>query len=252
MCVQSCPTLCDPLDCNLPGSSVHGILQAGILEWVAISSFRGFSWPRNWTCISCYSWIGKWILLPLRHLGSPKSDHIMPLMKALWWLPIGLRIKPRVLIILVHKAFQSHPANFSIYICLHVLQSHQSHFTRLPSATGPLHVGSQVRWRSSCWPISCQVIKDFANTENNLFSLLLSYLWLPNRSSQHFTGIQSEYYYTHRICDSGIQIWPDSATCCQETELACQKCEVDWNNWRLLHSHFWCLGWDEARLSYDC
>ena len=34
---QSCPTLCDPLDCSLPGSSTHGILQAGILEWVTIS-----------------------------------------------------------------------------------------------------------------------------------------------------------------------------------------------------------------------
>ena len=34
---QSCPTLCDPVDCSLPGSSIHGILQARILEWVAIS-----------------------------------------------------------------------------------------------------------------------------------------------------------------------------------------------------------------------
>ena len=40
---QSCPTLCDPVDCNLPGSSVHGILQARILEWVAISFSRGSS-----------------------------------------------------------------------------------------------------------------------------------------------------------------------------------------------------------------
>ena len=38
---QSCPTLCDPVDCSPPGSSVHGILQARILEWVAISFFRG-------------------------------------------------------------------------------------------------------------------------------------------------------------------------------------------------------------------
>ena len=38
---QSCPTLCDPLDCSPPGSSVHGILQSRILEWVAISSSRG-------------------------------------------------------------------------------------------------------------------------------------------------------------------------------------------------------------------
>ena len=36
---QSCPTLCDPMDCSLPGSSDHGILQARILEWVAISFF---------------------------------------------------------------------------------------------------------------------------------------------------------------------------------------------------------------------
>ena len=39
--VQSCPTLCDPMDCSLPDSSVHGILQARILEWVAMPSSRG-------------------------------------------------------------------------------------------------------------------------------------------------------------------------------------------------------------------
>ena len=50
---QLCPTLCDPMDCNLPGSSVHGILQARILEWVAISSSRGSSQPRDWTWVSC-------------------------------------------------------------------------------------------------------------------------------------------------------------------------------------------------------
>ena len=36
MCVQSCPTLCDPVDCGPPGSSVHGILQVRTLEWVAM------------------------------------------------------------------------------------------------------------------------------------------------------------------------------------------------------------------------
>ena len=40
---QSCPTLCEPIDCSLPGSSVHGIIQAGILEWLAIS----FSIPQH-------------------------------------------------------------------------------------------------------------------------------------------------------------------------------------------------------------
>ena len=50
---KSCQTLCDPLDCSLPGSSVHGILQARILEWVAISFSRGSSGPRDGTWISC-------------------------------------------------------------------------------------------------------------------------------------------------------------------------------------------------------
>ena len=48
---QSCPTLYDPMDCSPPGSSVHRILQARILEWVAISFSRGSSWPRDWTWI---------------------------------------------------------------------------------------------------------------------------------------------------------------------------------------------------------
>ena len=49
---QSCPTLCDPVDCSPPGSSIHGILQARILEWVAISFSRGSSWPRDQTWVS--------------------------------------------------------------------------------------------------------------------------------------------------------------------------------------------------------
>ena len=44
---QSCPALCNPMACNPPGSSVHGILQTRILEWVTISSYRGFSQPRD-------------------------------------------------------------------------------------------------------------------------------------------------------------------------------------------------------------
>ena len=48
-----CPTLCDPVDCSPPGSSVYGILQARILEWVAISFSRASSWFRDWTQVSC-------------------------------------------------------------------------------------------------------------------------------------------------------------------------------------------------------
>ena len=45
--------LCDPMDCSPPGSSVHGILQARILDWIAISFSRGSSPPRDWTWVSC-------------------------------------------------------------------------------------------------------------------------------------------------------------------------------------------------------
>ena len=51
--VQSRPILCDPIDCSPPGSSVHGILQARILEWVAIPFFQGSSRPRKWAHVSC-------------------------------------------------------------------------------------------------------------------------------------------------------------------------------------------------------
>ena len=50
---QSCPTLCDPMDSSLPGSAVHGIFQARILEWAAISFSRGSSQPRDQTQVSC-------------------------------------------------------------------------------------------------------------------------------------------------------------------------------------------------------
>ena len=54
---QSCLTLCHPMDCSPPGSSVHGIFQARILEWVAVSSSRGSSRPRDASCISLISCI---------------------------------------------------------------------------------------------------------------------------------------------------------------------------------------------------
>ena len=49
---QSCPTLCDPMNCSPPGSFVHGIFQARILEWVATHFSRGSSWFRDQTQVS--------------------------------------------------------------------------------------------------------------------------------------------------------------------------------------------------------
>ena len=58
MPAQSCPTLCDLMDCSLPGYSLCGILQARILEWVVVPSSRGSFWPRDPTHISYISCIG--------------------------------------------------------------------------------------------------------------------------------------------------------------------------------------------------
>ena len=60
--LQSCPTLWNHADCSPPGSSIHGILQAKLLEWVAMPSSRESSPPRDWTHVSCVTCIGRWVL----------------------------------------------------------------------------------------------------------------------------------------------------------------------------------------------
>ena len=67
--LQSCPTLCNPVDFSPPGSSVHGILQARILEWVAMPSSRGSSRPRGPTRVSCIAG-GFFIAMP------PEKPHM--------------------------------------------------------------------------------------------------------------------------------------------------------------------------------
>ena len=73
MCLvaQSCLTLCNPVDCSPPGFSVHGILQARILDWVAISSSRGSSRPRDRTRVSCISCTGSWVRYHCVARGNP-------------------------------------------------------------------------------------------------------------------------------------------------------------------------------------
>ena len=71
---QSCQTLCEPMDCLPPSSFVHGILQARMLEWVAIPFSRRSSQFRDRTHISCVSCICRWILYPLSHLRKPFLD----------------------------------------------------------------------------------------------------------------------------------------------------------------------------------
>ena len=63
-----------PMDCSLQGSPVHGILQVRILEWAAMPSLKGSSWPRDWTHVSVF-FIGSWVLYHWHHLGSSIFSH---------------------------------------------------------------------------------------------------------------------------------------------------------------------------------
>ena len=89
---KSCAILCDPLDCSPPGSSVPGIFQTRILDWVAISFSKGSSWPRNQTHVSCLLHC-RWVLYHLsssfqcnEQIQSPQMDVI----DYLWFFPRAL------------------------------------------------------------------------------------------------------------------------------------------------------------------
>ena len=80
---QSSPTLCNTVDYSPPGSLVHGLLQARILEWITIPFSRGSSWPREWTQVSCLSggfftiwatWEGQQTLNTAKLLGRLKYN----------------------------------------------------------------------------------------------------------------------------------------------------------------------------------
>ena len=70
LAAQSCPTVCNPMDYSPPGSSVHGILQARIPEWVAMPSSRGSSQPRDWIQVSSIG--GRFFILWATREASPK------------------------------------------------------------------------------------------------------------------------------------------------------------------------------------
>ena len=95
MHAQSRPTVCNPMDCSLPGSSLHGIFQARILEWVAISSSRGSSLSKDRTRVSCISCIGRWVLY---YCGNWEATVILVIFKVLLasWLKVVLKRKSSI------------------------------------------------------------------------------------------------------------------------------------------------------------
>ena len=100
---QLCPTLCDPLDCSPPGSSVHGVLQARILEWVAIVFSRGSSWSSDWT-LHCRQIL--YCLCTREALWKVALGLIWPQPLSEWGRPHGVQLPSlcptRTLILLSH------------------------------------------------------------------------------------------------------------------------------------------------------
>ena len=84
---QWCPTLCDRMDCSTPGSSVHRILQAIILVWVAIPFSSGSSRLGDRTQVSYVSCTGRWNIYHQCHLGSPLNSPVR-FLKILHWVKI--------------------------------------------------------------------------------------------------------------------------------------------------------------------
>ena len=105
---QLCPTLYGPIDCSLPGFSVHGIFQTTILEWDATSYCRGSSQPRDQTWGSHLSHIGRWVLYHRHHLGGPSLYYyllIIPhcVMTPQFIYPFSLYFFPRAVITKQYK-----------------------------------------------------------------------------------------------------------------------------------------------------
>ena len=88
---QSCPTLCDPIGCSLPGSSVHGIFQAIVLKWIAISFSRGSSWPRDQTqvCRTVDRRFTVWATREVPYLASNSPASIRTLIKLQFLFILG-------------------------------------------------------------------------------------------------------------------------------------------------------------------
>ena len=88
--VQSCPTLCDPMDCSPPGSSIHGILQARIVEWITISFSRGSSRPRDQTRVSCIAGFNLWATREAHREGKVDPNVVIKMKREKQQCPHGL------------------------------------------------------------------------------------------------------------------------------------------------------------------
>ena len=136
---KSCLTLCDPMDCSLPGSSVHGILQKRILEWVAVPFSRGSSWPWDSTQVS-------WIADRFFTIWATKEAQYVPLAIYFKHGSVYMSVLLSQFICCVHKFF-------SLCLCLYSCPENKFINTIL-------NVSWTILMQSEGWESMFHVIKD--------------------------------------------------------------------------------------------
>ena len=152
--IQSCLILGDSMDCSSPGSSVHGILQATILEWVAMPSSRGSSQPNNWTCIS-YTAGG--FFTPTEPPGKHTGQYSLPeyFIHFLASMPL-------------HKLFPLPRMSFPIFSKFASKRQIPSVFSKAVKVAPPLWRSSDLPRVSHCFLWICFVISQMVTEGSNL------------------------------------------------------------------------------------
>jgi len=126
-CLLSCSVVSNSMDCNPPGSSVHWILQARRLEWVAMPSFRGSSWPKDRTQVSYVSCIGRWVLYHQHHLGSPGTPQYLGNKAGDRTTPNSNAIYPSFLPLAIQRLGSGLESHTSLYVGLEQILRQGSH-----------------------------------------------------------------------------------------------------------------------------
>ena len=146
--VKSCLTLCNPVDCSPPGSSIHGIFQARVLEWVAIAFSRGSSWLRDWT-LSDWTELNWWVW----------NNDLKWLLKKILSKTTTLKQRSEGLLLFSHSVTLTlcDPMDCSmpgLPVLHHLLEPAQTHVHQVSVANQPSHPLYPLLFLSSIFPTS--------------------------------------------------------------------------------------------------
>ena len=116
--LQLCQTLCEPVECSLPGSSVHEIFQATILEWISMPSSRGPSWPRDWTRLSMSPTLADGFFTTSATWEDPAYDGMSQNVEAKWEC-LTFNSYPKLSSLLIHVEAGNRCSLLLVRLCTH-------------------------------------------------------------------------------------------------------------------------------------